>query len=122
MPQRNHTPARFSGRSNQFQSHRAAAWIWTIALCGTALWLDGGINARADTPASDDAEITAELEEAVGGKPENETPQETTNETVAPPGIESADIDAEMVGNACRCATYHRIRAAIHHAAKDLEA
>lgn len=33
-----------------------------------------------------------------------------------------ADIDSEMGGNACRCATYHRIRAAIHHAAKKLEA
>ncbi|MGI9423885.1 MAG: (2Fe-2S)-binding protein [Hyphomicrobiaceae bacterium] len=32
------------------------------------------------------------------------------------------DINAEMVGNACRCATYHRIRAAIHLAARNLEA
>ena len=28
------------------------------------------------------------------------------------------DIDAAMDGNLCRCATYHRIRAAIHEAAK----
>jgi isoquinoline 1-oxidoreductase subunit alpha len=28
-----------------------------------------------------------------------------------------ADIDLAMAGNACRCATYVRIRAAIHHAA-----
>ena len=28
------------------------------------------------------------------------------------------DIDASMGGNACRCATYHRIRAAVHHASK----
>ena len=33
-----------------------------------------------------------------------------------------ADIDAYMNGNACRCATYHRIRAAIHRAAEKLEA
>ena len=33
-----------------------------------------------------------------------------------------ADIDSEMGGNACRCATYQRIRAAIHHAAAKLEA
>ena len=33
-----------------------------------------------------------------------------------------ADIDASMNGNACRCATYHRIRAAIHRAAETLEA
>ena len=31
-----------------------------------------------------------------------------------------ADIDAAMTGNLCRCATYVRIRAAIHEAAKDL--
>ncbi|GLR13233.1 isoquinoline 1-oxidoreductase [Chitinimonas prasina] len=28
----------------------------------------------------------------------------------------NADIDAAMSGNVCRCATYHRIRAAIHEA------
>jgi isoquinoline 1-oxidoreductase alpha subunit len=33
-----------------------------------------------------------------------------------------ADIDAAMDGNVCRCATYHRIRAGIHAAAKLLEA
>ena len=32
------------------------------------------------------------------------------------------DIDAAMNGNVCRCATYQRIRAAIHDAAKRLEA
>ncbi|MGH8799850.1 MAG: (2Fe-2S)-binding protein [Casimicrobiaceae bacterium] len=31
-----------------------------------------------------------------------------------------ADIDAAMAGNVCRCATYVRIRAAIHQAAKAL--
>ncbi|MBL8451236.1 MAG: (2Fe-2S)-binding protein [Zoogloea sp.] len=31
-----------------------------------------------------------------------------------------ADIDAAMAGNLCRCATYVRIRAAIHEAAKVL--
>ncbi len=31
-----------------------------------------------------------------------------------------ADIDAAMAGNLCRCATYNRIRAAIHEAAKSL--
>ncbi len=30
------------------------------------------------------------------------------------------DIDMAMQGNICRCATYHRIRAAIHHAADTL--
>jgi isoquinoline 1-oxidoreductase alpha subunit len=32
------------------------------------------------------------------------------------------DIDDAMAGNACRCATYHRIRAAIHRAADIMEA
>ena len=32
------------------------------------------------------------------------------------------DIDAAMTGNLCRCATYHRIRGAIHEAARRLEA
>ncbi|MEM7508103.1 MAG: (2Fe-2S)-binding protein [Pseudomonadota bacterium] len=32
-----------------------------------------------------------------------------------------ADIDAAMSGNVCRCATYHRVRAAIHHAAEIME-
>ncbi len=31
-----------------------------------------------------------------------------------------ADIDAAMSGNLCRCATYPRIRAAVHQAAKSL--
>jgi len=31
-----------------------------------------------------------------------------------------ADIDAAMAGNVCRCATYVRIRAAIHEAAKSV--
>ncbi|MEM1299787.1 MAG: (2Fe-2S)-binding protein [Pseudomonadota bacterium] len=32
------------------------------------------------------------------------------------------DIDFAMSGNACRCATYHRIRAGIHLASEKLEA
>lgn len=31
-----------------------------------------------------------------------------------------ADVDAAMKGNVCRCATYHRIRQAIHDAAREL--
>jgi isoquinoline 1-oxidoreductase subunit alpha len=33
-----------------------------------------------------------------------------------------ADIDGALSGNLCRCNTYHRIRGAIHEAAKRLEA
>ena len=40
---------------------------------------------------------------------------------VANPKPTDADIDASMAGNVCRCATYHRIRAGIHAAAKTLE-
>ena len=32
-----------------------------------------------------------------------------------------ADVDTAMKGNVCRCATYHRIRRAIHDAARELE-
>jgi isoquinoline 1-oxidoreductase alpha subunit len=38
----------------------------------------------------------------------------------ANPKPSDADIDAAMGGNLCRCATYVRIRAAIHEAAKSL--
>jgi isoquinoline 1-oxidoreductase alpha subunit len=37
----------------------------------------------------------------------------------AKPKPTDADIDAAMTGNLCRCATYLRIRAAIHEAAKE---
>jgi isoquinoline 1-oxidoreductase subunit alpha len=36
------------------------------------------------------------------------------------PKPSDADIDAAMTGNVCRCATYIRIRAAIHRAAETL--
>jgi len=38
------------------------------------------------------------------------------------PNPKDADIDAAMSGNLCRCATYQRIRAAIHEAARTMEA
>ncbi len=38
------------------------------------------------------------------------------------PKPSNEDIDTAMSGNLCRCATYHRIRQAIHLAAKQLEA
>jgi isoquinoline 1-oxidoreductase alpha subunit len=37
------------------------------------------------------------------------------------PKPDDRDIDLAMTGNICRCCTYHRIRAAIHDAAKRLE-
>ena len=39
----------------------------------------------------------------------------------AKPRPSDADIDAAMAGNACRCAAYVRIRAAIRHAAEIME-
>jgi isoquinoline 1-oxidoreductase alpha subunit len=38
------------------------------------------------------------------------------------PKPNNADIDGALTGNICRCATYHRIRAAVHEAARLLEA
>ncbi len=40
----------------------------------------------------------------------------------ANPKPTDADIDEAMYGNVCRCATYHRIRKAIHRAADLMEA
>ena len=37
------------------------------------------------------------------------------------PAPTDADIDAAMAGNICRCATYQRIRSAIHLAAGEIE-
>ncbi|MDX9875009.1 MAG: (2Fe-2S)-binding protein [Spongiibacteraceae bacterium] len=37
------------------------------------------------------------------------------------PQPSDADIDAAMAGNYCRCATYNRIRAAVHTAAETLQ-
>jgi isoquinoline 1-oxidoreductase subunit alpha len=37
------------------------------------------------------------------------------------PNPTDADIDAAMAGNICRCGTYHRIRKAIHSAARKLQ-
>ena len=36
------------------------------------------------------------------------------------PAPKDSDIDAAMAGNICRCGTYHRIRAAIKQAAKEV--
>lgn len=38
------------------------------------------------------------------------------------PKPSDTDINDAMSGNICRCATYHRIRAAIHDASKAMEA
>ena len=38
------------------------------------------------------------------------------------PAPTDQQIDEAMAGNICRCATYHRIRAAVHEAARLLEA
>jgi len=38
------------------------------------------------------------------------------------PKPSDSDIDDALAGNLCRCATYHRIRAGIHEAARRLEA
>lgn len=40
----------------------------------------------------------------------------------ARPRPSDRDIDLAMAGNICRCATYHRIRAAIHAASQQLSA
>ena len=51
---------------------------------------------------------SGQIVQAIGLLTENTAPTDT-------------EIDDYMSGNACRCATYHRIRAAIHVAAQKLE-
>jgi isoquinoline 1-oxidoreductase alpha subunit len=38
------------------------------------------------------------------------------------PAPSDEDVNAAMSGNLCRCATYHRVRAAIRHASETLQA
>ena len=46
---------------------------------------------------------------------------QATSLLLSNPKPSDTDIDQHMAGNACRCATYQRIRAAIHRAASIME-
>lgn len=112
-----------------------------IALCGACtVYLDGSPARSCQTMIEDVGESRVTTIEGLSDKPvaavraawqEYAVPQcgycqsgqimaaaALLTETPKP---SDEDIDAAMEGNVCRCATYHRIRGAIHRAAEILE-
>ena len=112
-----------------------------IAQCGACtVYLDGQPMRSCQLQVGDlDGEAVTTIE-ALAGKPaeairaawrELDVPQcgycqsgqimSATALLTETPKPSDEDIDLAMNGNVCRCATYHRIRAAIHRAADILE-
>jgi isoquinoline 1-oxidoreductase subunit alpha len=112
------------------------------ALCGACMvHLDGVPVPSCQTAVGDAAGSMITTIEGIGGKVA-ETVQAVWAEMDVPqcgycqsgqimsavallsgtPKPSDQDIDAAMSGNLCRCATYHRIRGAIHESARRLEA
>ncbi len=113
-----------------------------MALCGACtVYLDGTPTRSCITPLAALAGKKITTIEGLGGKVAQavqsaweriDVPQcgycqsgqvlAATALLTANPKPSDADIDTAMSGNLCRCGTYQRIRAAIHDAAKSLEA
>ncbi|HHU4145742.1 TPA: (2Fe-2S)-binding protein [Serratia marcescens] len=112
-----------------------------IAMCGACtVHLDGVPVRSCMTPVSAAVGKKITTIEAVGATPEDKAVQEAwldldvvqcgycqSGQIMSASALlaqskdpSDADIDAAMGGNVCRCATYVRIRAAIHQAAKAL--
>ena len=113
-----------------------------LALCGACtVHLDGEPIRSCQTLVEDVAGASITTIEGLDGKPaaavqaawqELDVPQcgycqsgqimSATALLATTPSPTDEDIDAAMNGNVCRCATYHRIRKAIHRAAEIMEA
>ncbi|MGL4490148.1 MAG: (2Fe-2S)-binding protein [Rhizobiaceae bacterium] len=112
------------------------------ALCGACTVLIDGVPSRScQTLLSDVAGMAVVTIEGVEGKVAEAVQQVWTEMDVPQCGYcqsgqvvatvalltenkkpSDADIDAALSGNICRCNSYHRIRGAVHEAAKRLEA
>jgi isoquinoline 1-oxidoreductase subunit alpha len=109
-----------------------------MALCGACtVHVDGVAIRSCVTPASAVSGNVVTTIEAVGTTPQGQALQKSWVELdvvqcgycqsgqimsaaallANTPKPSDAEIDAVMSGNVCRCGTYQRIRAAIHHAA-----
>jgi isoquinoline 1-oxidoreductase alpha subunit len=109
-----------------------------MALCGACtIHVDGAATRACITPIDSIVDSAVTTIEAIGDTPQGKALQQAwldlevvqcgycqSGQIMSAAALLSdkpkptdADIDAAMSGNVCRCGTYQRIRAAIHHAA-----